>query len=212
MGVRSLPATYNSEIMTAINVFNSTVVLHHCNDRELYSNETIRNSVNFVFSLDEVRNNIDSSQKGNAFSTCPFWEKFPLNKLPGGEGLYEWVTQKILESSDNFGITDPSKISFGRTWANIMFQGCEGTCHSHPLNIDGVAIFYANVPANGSELVFIKNGIDGTYISNYNDTEIMRQRVISGDLLIHKPNLPHAVSKHYSQEPRICFIYEFKYH
>ncbi len=198
--------------MVTINIFDSSVILHHCNDRSLYTNQAIKNSLDFVFSFDEIRSNIDRSQKGNAFTTCGLFNKFPLPNMPGAETLTEWISQRLLESSKEFKNKTATKIEFTRTWANVMFYGCEGSCHSHPLDIDGVAIFYIKAPNNSSELVFINNGIEGSFINQYSESQIRKQKVKEGDLIIHDPLIPHAVSKHLSQESRICFIYEFKYH
>ena len=198
--------------MIALNIFDSSVVLHHCHDREIYDNQDIRNSLGFVFSLDEIRSNVDQSQLGNAFSTCGYYDKFPLPLMPGAENLSEWIAKRILESSEFFGVKDPLKVEFTRTWANIMYVNCEGKCHKHHLDIDGVAIFYPRVNSNTGELVFINNGIDGMTVDQALENQIFRQKLVPGDLLIHPPTLPHAVAKHCSQDPRISFIYEFKYH
>lgn len=198
--------------MIAINVFDTPVVLHHCHDKEIYANSSIKQSVEFVFSLDEVRSNVDQSQIGNGFSTCGLYNKFPLTSMVGSENLTEWVARKILESATHFGFDNVSKVEFTRTWANVIYLNCEGTCHTHPNTVDGVAILYHKVPDKGSELAFIKNGIVNTKIEQYNESDVFKQRVLTGDMIIHKPSIPHAVTKHYSQKPRICFIYEFKYH
>lgn len=193
-------------------VFDTAVVVHHCNDKELFANESIKNSIEFVFSLEEVRETIDQSQIGNAFTTCNHFDKFPLTDMPGTEQLSEWVAKRILESGKHFGFENTSKVEFTRTWINLYFYGCEGTCHRHPTDIDGVAIFYPKVPAHSSELVFVRNGIDGTRINQYSNNDLIFQPVTQGDLVIHNPSIPHAISKHNNQDTRVCFIYEFKYH
>ena len=135
------------------NVFDAKVVIHHCNDTSLYNNKTVKNSIDFVFSIDEIRDSIDQSQLGNAFSTCNYFDKFPLTKMPGTEHLSEWVAQRILESASVFDFHHSTKIGFERTWINLMFYGCEGSCHSHPLDVDGVAIFYPRTSASTVQAV-----------------------------------------------------------
>ena len=132
--------------------------------------------------------------------------------MPGAEQLSEWVAKRILESARQLGFKDPTKVEFVRTWANMMFFGCEGTCHSHPADIDGVAVFYSSAPVDSGELVFVQRGIDGTRVSQYAKEQLRSQPIKSGDLIIHKPHVPHAVSRHNSHDPRLSFIYEFKYH
>jgi len=194
------------------NVFDTNIVIHHCDDKSIYNNEVIQNSINFVFSLEEIRDSVDPSQVGNAFTTCNYFNKFPLTSMPGTERLSEWIAERILESAKFFNVAHTTKVGFERTWINLMFYGCEGSCHRHPLDIDGVAIFYPKVPLNSSELVFIRNGTVGSTIDNYPKADLAFQPVITGDLVIHAPSIPHAVSKHNSHDSRVCFIYEFKYH
>ncbi len=194
------------------NVFDTPVVIHHCHDAEIFANKSIRDSIEFVFGLEEIRETIDPSQVGNAFTTCNHFDKFPLISMPGTENLSEWVARKMLESSKHFGFENSTKIEFSRTWINLYFYGCEGTCHHHPTDIDGVGIFYIKVPSNSSQLVFIRDGIDGTKINQYPPEQLAFQPVVQGDLIIHNPKVPHAISQHKAHDSRICFIYEFKYH
>ena len=200
-----------TKLMIVTTVFDSPIVLHHCDELEMYSNAELQNSINHIFDLKEIRSNIDSSQQGRAYTTCHLWEQFPLPRIKGLENLSEWVAQQLLESAEVFGVPTAKRIGFGRTWVNIMFDQSEGLCHQHPLTLDGVAIFYANMPNGGGDLVFIKNGTEGSLIKDSNNEHCFYQTVNTGDLVIHKPNMPHAVSKSHNQEPRICFIYEFKY-
>ena len=55
-----------------------------------------------------------------------------------------------------------------------------------------VGIFYLNVPENGAKFLT-------------EETEIL---VKTGDLLIHRSDLKHAVSRHTVEEPRVSLIYE----
>jgi hypothetical protein len=197
--------------MIVTTVFDSPIVLHHCDKLDLYSNRELKNSINYIFGLKEINSNVDSSQQGCAYTTCHLCEQFPLPRIKGLENLSEWVAQQLLESAEVFGVPTAKRIGFGRTWINIMLNQSEGLCHQHPLTLDGVAIFYANMPAGSGELVFIKNGSEGSLIKDYDNEHCFYQLVNAGDLVIHKPNMPHAVAKAHNQEPRICFIYEFKY-
>ena len=187
-----------------------SIIVHHCDNKEFYLNEDIYNSINYVFSLDKIKNSIDTYQIGMALSTNKFYNEFPLTELPGGGNLVKWVEEKILESAEPLGFTS-NKIKFGRTWVNMMFEGCEGACHDHTDADSGVAIFYANVPANSSDIVFIDGGTNNTHIRDYSPEKCFPIKLNSGDLIIHDPLLPHAVSKHNNQEPRICLIFEFSY-
>lgn len=188
-----------------------SIVIHHCDNKEYYANEDIYNSIDYVFGLEKIKNSVDTYQRGMALSTIRYYREFPLVELPGSNNLIKWVKEKIIMSSGAFGQPDATDISFGRTWINLMFEGCEGRCHIHKDAGSGVAIFYANVPTGGSDLVLIEGGVDSSKIEDYDPKLCFPIQLNSGDLVIHDPLLPHSVSKHTSQEPRICLIFEFSY-
>lgn len=98
-----------------------------------------------------------------------------------------------------------------RVWANRMSKDCEGKCHIHEVDVDGVAIFYQNIPINSGDLVFVRGGTTYSSFKDYDDDDLQYQNVRAGDLLIHDRTLPHAITTHCSDEHRVCFIIEFKY-
>ena len=189
---------------------NHTIITHHCDHKEYYTNEDIYNSIDYVFGLEHIKNSVDTYQRGMALSTVRYYNDFPLLELPGSEKLISWIRERIIESTDSLGYKDVTDITFGRTWINLMFEGCEGACHDHNEAGSGVAIFYANVPKNSSDLVLVEGGVNNTKLSDYDPSQCFPIQLTSGDLVIHDPLLPHAVTRHNNQEPRICFIFEFR--
>ena len=103
-----------------------------------------------------------------------------------------------------------------RTWANKMFKGSQGLVHAHvhpdfPNRTDFVAIFYVQIPENGAQLMFIDNGTFNSKYSDYPPEAIKYIHSETGDLLIHSPEIPHAVSTHNSDIPRVCLIFEGRF-
>jgi hypothetical protein len=76
---------------------------------------------------------------------------------------------------------------------------------------DAVAIFYVDVPQGSSNLVFIRNGKDDTYIDDYVESDRYYLKPIEGELVIHSPETWHAVSVHNSDLPRNVFVFDIDY-
>jgi hypothetical protein len=141
---------------------------------------------------------------GNEYSDIQF--------LPGATQLVAWVTEKLLETNKK-----AKSLIYTKSWANMMFKNSEGLVHAHVHPdfkfppVDFVAIFYVYVPENGSDLVFIEDGEFNTHYYDYPENKRTHIKVNTGDLLIHPPQVAHAVSKHNSEIPRICLVFEGKY-
>ena len=121
--------------------------------------------------------------------------------------LIQWITDMVL---DRMGKSINDSVGYRRIWINKMFMGCSGACHVHDYpNIDGVAIFFLNVPKNDSgELIILKHIVDEE-LSKKHKSICKTINVKSGDLIIHSKDTPHAVSEHKNEEPRICLVLEF---
>ena len=76
---------------------------------------------------------------------------------------------------------------------------------------DVVAIFYVDVPKNSSDLIFVKNGKDYEELKNINEEDIHTIQPIEGELIIHSPNLWHAVGMHNNDLPRNVFVFDIDY-
>lgn len=203
--------------------FDRTIVQYKCTDESIYKNEKIKESLDFLFNLEKIKNSYNPEQHGKALSSCGH-EDLPIIGIPGGENLVFWVRDRLIDSAKYFGFKNIVNVRFGRTWANKMFKGCEGRTHGHRYNNqdkksivpDCVGIFYFEVPENGSNLVFCRpNGNFITQaeklIEEFDPRDLYIQETKTGDLVIHDADFIHGVTKHHSDTPRICFIFEFTY-
>lgn len=188
-------------------VFGHKLFLSKCPDEILYKNDTIKESIEKVYAIPEVQDKVDVSQKGRALTSVGL--KLHIAKLPGMENLMQWIGSQIQEVAKELNLTG-SQIAMPRGWTNRMFRDCEGRCHTHPLQADGVVIFYYQVPENSAELVLIDSGTDGSEYHDYPPEKKHHIVPTEGQLIIHHPSIPHAVSRHNSDDPRTCFIFEFK--
>jgi hypothetical protein len=77
-----------------------------------------------------------------------------------------------------------------------------------------VVIFYLQAPKDSASLLVIKNTRDystmGVSPFTIPQNEIYSVPVTTGDLIIHKVDLPHAIDKHLNTEPRLCLVMEFQ--
>ncbi len=188
-------------------VFGYKIFLSTCQDESVYKNKTLSDAVERIYNHPAVRNTLSREQIGQALTTVGNPDLHIAN-LPGIERLVEWISDQLQQVAVELGL---SKTGFvmPRAWTNRMFKGCEGRCHVHQYPADGVAIFYYQVPEDSANLVVIDGGVSG---SEYHDYPENRKHFISphaGQLVIHSIDTPHAVSRHNSDDPRTCFIFEF---
>lgn len=195
------------------NAFGDNVVIDICDDTDLFKNENFVSDINQLF--DVIKNiyrttpHLDRTRKGHALSSVVLNDTHLLDR-PRMKPLIEWVRSRVLLAGKHLSTTG-TEIKFVKAWANRMFNEYEIRCHIHDMRLDGVAIFYSDVPPGSADLVFIKDGRDGAVCSDYDDTDRKHVSPIEGMLVIHSPGVPHAVSKHIGDNPRTCFIFEFVY-
>ena len=190
-------------------IFNNDVLLLHCDDNTVYQNEELFSSLNTVFALPELQGFINDQQAGGALSTCGFSHIRPID-FPGIQNLLKWIEDRIIESSEKYTNAPILDILYGRMWVNRMFKGCQGRIHIHGSDtLDFVSIFYIDVPEDsGSNLIFVKDGIQGHLLEKYSEEQKCYLSPKTGDLIIHSPFLPHGISTHNSDKPRTCLIVE----
>lgn len=191
--------------MSPIYFQSHTLYTSLCEDSSIYTSEQISNTLDYVFNHNNLADFVDESQKGEARTTVGF--KLDFSGLPEFFNIFSWVVGEISKLKNEFVGTN---ITFTRTWVNKIFEGCSGACHIHPSENSGVAIFYLSAPEGSSDLVIINNGVEGTPHTNYKLEDTFYLPVKTGQLVVHKPETPHAVSEHKSSEPRVCLIMEFK--
>jgi hypothetical protein len=140
--------------------------------------------------------------------------------FPDSDRLLTWVKQKILQVSPAFGFTNNQSAELTINWMNIMYKNSFGNCHTHHDESEPdtaqkvVAIFYLQAPKDSASLLVVKNTRDystmGVSPFTIPADEIYPIPVTTGDLIIHKVDLPHAIDKHLSEEPRLCLVMEFR--
>jgi hypothetical protein len=192
--------------MNAQTIFGHKIFLSRCYDVSVYKNETLAQSIEMAYSIPEVKNKVDRSQIGKALTTVGI--DLHIAKLPGMERLMEWIGTQLQLVADDLGVTK-HRFIMPRAWTNRMFKDCEGRCHTHPPQADGVAIFYYQVPKDSANLVLIEGGINGSEHGQYAGNQKHFIVPSEGQLIIHPPGVPHAVTRHNNEDPRTCFIFEF---
>jgi len=136
------------------------------------------------------------------------------------EKLLNWIKEKVILIAPELGFKS-SSVKLTIDWMNIMYKGSFGNCHTHDdiseptTEKKAVAIFYLRAPENSSDLLVIKNTRDyssmGVSPFTIQDDEIFPIQITTGDLIIHKVDLPHAMSVHQNAIPRIVVVTEFEY-
>jgi hypothetical protein len=187
------------------------VFKYKCSVTSLYQNTFFLGNLERLLDLPQVHERTQGTEYDSAFGkvlTSVGNEYSDITSLPGATKLVQWITDKLCET---YSCKD---IKYTKTWCNKMFKGSEGLVHAHyhpklsQVVPDFVAIFYVNVPENGSELIFVEDGIFNSHYYDYDKSKLKFHKVKSGDLVIHSPYISHAVSIHNSQEPRICLVFE----
>ena len=191
--------------MEIIKCFGYELYKSQC-DKLVYNNSELLSAVDKLLSTEHAKLNNPVQRQGNALSTVS--SDINVLHMPETHPLFEWIVSQVMTIKE-YETKNRYSLNVTRHWANRIFKDCSGLCHTHPPRVDGVAIFYLKVPDNGSKLVIIDNGTDGSKYLDYTKEKCHYISVKSGTLVIHKPNVPHAVSIHNSEDPRTCLIFEF---
>lgn len=191
--------------MEEIKCFDYTLYKSQC-DSSVYEDNDLLLAIDELLSSEHAKRTDPSERQGTALSTVG--SEFNVLHMSQTHNLISWIISQIM-TIEEYKSKNSNAFDFTRHWANRIFKDCSGLCHTHPSNADGVAIFYLNVPDNGSELVIIDKGNEHSKYLDYTTEQRHHINVNSGTLIIHKPNVPHAVSIHNSEDPRTCLIFEF---
>jgi hypothetical protein len=190
-----------------INVFDHDILKLKI-PSEFYQSLYLKQDINDLFDSNLIltKGLFSREQRGVAYSSCPIGDNSLVTQLTDVSQLINHITELVANQFYN----DPDKqIVYPRIWVNKMFKNCSGICHTHQTpGIDGVCVFYYNVPENGSKFIVLKKNINGEVTEDHKDISHYIQ-VKTGDALIHKNTVPHAVSEHMNDDPRICFVFEF---
>lgn len=196
-----------------LKIFDFNIIKHEV-PVHFYSS-LLKEDIDNVFFEREVLCNEEVIEEkiGQGYSTVSlrrFTDGDYVLKLANIKPLIDYINKFVLENY--YGTQDSeAQIIYNRVWMNKVHKNSCGKCHTH--NYDdpsgGTAIFYFNVPQNGSKLVILKEDIGDEKITKEHKNIAHYIEVKTGDLIIHTANTPHAVSEHMSDEPRICFIFDF---
>jgi hypothetical protein len=217
--------------MELLTPFDKKIIRIQCTDETLYRNADLHRSVENLLSLSDVqnrpRNEPNDSHVGSGVTSVG-QTYLKLVNLPGAQGLTEWVSQQLLMAKSILGIQKKgNKIEYKRSWVNRLYRGAQGKCHQHVklddymrertdysevnFRSDVVAIFYVDIPPNSSDLVVINNGRPATFVEEYEDKDKFVISPSAGHLVIHTPDVWHAVSVHNSDLHRTCFVFDADY-
>ena len=198
-----------SNQITNRTIFGHCISKVHCYDESLYRSTEILENLERIFnSLDESK--ILENQIGRGVSTFNYPQHRMLD-INGIEPLKKWMTERILEVADFYGHPGASTIEVYRSFANKMWPGSSGNIHAHGKEGHGVALFYFQQPKNGSDLVLVNNSFTGDTLDNHPAEDLYYMNVTQGDLVIHDTTLPHGVSLHKGDSPRIVLVFEYIY-
>jgi hypothetical protein len=215
--------------MKVENVFGHPIVRAYCEDESIYHNQELTSTINLVFSSEMVqrraRNEKGDSHKGAGLTTVG--QPYGLIDYPGAGKLVEWVTKQLLLAREPMGLANKgNKVYYKRSWVNRLFRGGYGLCHRHTkvdeymkmygykeenFRPDAVAILYVDVPEGSSNLVICREGDDYVPIDNFKEEDMYWLKPIQGELVIHSPDVWHAVSVHNSDLPRNVFVFDIDY-
>jgi hypothetical protein len=176
----------------------------------LYSDKELERGIYDTFASEIVVSYGDRTleQNGQGLTTCDIDNSLVTN-LPNINPIINYVSEFIIK--EFYGSNCKNEIIFyNRMWMNLIHKDCSGKCHTHNGINDGTAIFYYKVPKNGSKLIILKHDIGLESVEEKHKDISEYIDVKTGDLIIHKRDVPHAVSKHMSDDPRICFIFDFR--
>lgn len=211
-------------------VFGDPVVRIKCEDESMWRNPMLEQSIELSYRQHSVVTRTPIKGKdsyvGTGYTTVGQWYQFV--DLPGCIRLREWIEQSFLQAKDVIGLSHKGNgISFKRSWSNRMFRGDFGKCHKHTkldlymkentdfsetnFRADAVGIFYADVPEGSSNLVFIQDGTEDTLIDHHPKEKQYWHKPIEGELVIHSPDVWHAVSVHNSNLARNVFVFDIDF-
>lgn len=210
-----------------ITAFGETAYKLNIADDGLDIPEAWIQSVIQVFDDPRTQDNVDCARdldvtaKGHCYSTfgVPVMSFF---SLPGTDKILTWVKQQIVDVAPELGFDNVKSAELTIDWMNIMTKGAFANVHTHyDEGEDGaprklVAILYLQAPENSSKLIVVDNRKDysgqarGESITDIPVDQQFEISVTTGDLLIHKVAVPHGVSEHFNDTPRLCLVMEFQ--
>lgn len=187
-----------------IDCFGSKVFV----EKKIYFyDEKFQKSLDDHFSMTEGRTDIH--QVGHAESSVSLGH--PLQYADNYRTFLEIISPFIKQAGNLWGFEDSEGFDVARGWANKMYKGCKGRSHAHISSCDAVVIYYLNAPEDSANLYFTDVKIWGLLEENIPEKNKKRIITRTGTIVIHRPDLFHAISEHLSDEPRIVIILEIEF-
>lgn len=188
-----------------IKIFDHKII--RCNiPKKIYDNEDLINDIIKIFNREDIlKAAAPKESDGKSYSTCGFSNDLILN-IKNIDPLLSYISNIIKKY---FYKENVEMLRYDDLWMNLTYKNSSGKCHTHMGKNDGTAIFYFNVPENGSKLIILKEDIGSRLVNEKDQSISYNLTVKSGDLVIHSKDVPHAVSKHMSENPRLCLIINF---
>ena len=196
-------------------IFNFKVVKTHCDNKDLYTNKELKKSYTRVFELPEIRDRyrgaVWDSHDGEGESTEGNIFLAP-DILPGCSELIDWIKNQCVNALNDIWKIPAIDVKITRSWMNRMYKGSRGKAHNHMASTAFdtptiVAVFYVENTMNGSSLIIVKDGVHGLLPEEFQNENKQFITTMPGDLVMHEPELYHAVSLHAAEEPRVCFAF-----
>jgi len=208
--------------------FGHNIVRIQCTDASLYKNEDLTKAVNHVLNLPYFKNRLRGFKEDSLTGlglTSVGHDYLALSNLPGSSNLNKWVEEQMLAARSLLGITkEGTGVKFKRSWANRLFKGSRGKCHQH-VKVDQyiaeltdykyenfcpdvVGILYVDVPPGSSNLAIINNGREDTRDSDYAEEDKYYISPVEGELILHLPEVWHAITEHSSELPRNVYVFD----
>jgi len=173
----------------------------------LFHDKDFESSLNDQFTFCEGR--IDAHQVGKA--ECTVTLENPIVYTKNFKKFLDIVAPHIMEAGLMLGYKNKTGFDVLRGWSNRMYKGCKGRAHKHSSGCDSVAIYYLDAPENSADLYFLDLKQWGLLEEHVPSKFKKRIETRTGTLVIHDPDIYHAVSEHLSDIPRLVIILEIIY-
>ena len=194
--------------MKKIEIFNSSILILENIDVTPYDKTS-----EFYKQLDRELNHSKSvpiEAYGGLYQTF----ENELYNVKDFDNFFNLLYPSVEKARKSFDI-EKSVLSFRRLWVNRIFTNCQSFTHNH-FSVDHdpcdlVGIFYFISEGHSADLVFTNLTEVGKFADQILPANKEIIEVKTGTFVFHKPEIYHAVSKHNSDIPRICFVFEFNF-
>lgn len=194
--------------MKEYNFFNSKVLVFENTDVRPYDKTS-----NFYKKLDYELNHSEIFPIEVHGGLYQFYEK-GLIEIEDFDRFFDKLYDSVEAARKQFNFSK-NVISFRRLWVNRIFTNVKSFTHNHynygsdPCDLIG--IYYYHSEGDSAKLVFTDLNEFGIFDDQINPSNKKELVVNTGDFVFHDPNIFHAVSRHLSDIPRICFIFELNF-